>query len=818
MLKHRYSLSLIFFTICFNITCFSQEVFKIIGSVHDSLDKPIAESIIHLIKANNSSLVKVAITEINGSFSFELNTIDTFKILVNIPGYKKKLSDNLFFKENERELIVPAIVLRSSTTNLKEVSIVTKQSFIERKPDRIIVHPDAQISTAGSNAFELLSKAPGVIVNQSGEIKLKGKAGVIVYIDDKPTYLTGSELENFLRSLPTSSIKQIELISNPPAQYEAAGNAGIINFKTKKSKLGGLNGNTSLNYAQGRYARTNNNFNLNYSNSKFSLFSNIGGAVVNHYQDLKINRVYKNADLSTKSIFNQRTYIKVGSQSYNARLGMDYYLTPKTTIGFAAKAVYSPSKVTKDNLAGLFDSTGTMNSNVIANNSDRNTLQNGTFNFNIRHQFDSTGKFLTVDLDYVTYNVQLMQLFNNEVIQSNGDKIYADKQNGNLFSAINIYAFKSDYSRPLKHNDKFDAGIKSSFTQTNNDAKYTITQNNVTQPNYALSNQFLYNEIINAAYVNYSKGLKNLDIQAGLRFESTSLNANQLGNPIKDPSQFNRMYNNLFPTVFLSYKLDSSANHILSANYGKRIDRPFYKDLNPFVSPLDKYTFYAGNPYLYPSIAHNISIAYSYKNLFSLELTHNNVINQVRETIEINNGIYYSRPGNIGSTKQFNLSVQGSIPFTKWFTTNFYSELNYSEYKSKLYTEGLNTNGTYWYININNSINIQRGWSFELSGEYITNVTETQFIIGDFGHLALGIQKRLLKEKAMLKFSLSDVLFTNKIRGTINNLQLTYANWHSQRDTRVASVTFTYRFGKNINKKPRYNSTGSEAEQKRVKT
>ncbi len=790
----------------------AQNEYRIAGIVKDSLNQAIEGAIISLVNAKDNSLVKTTFSENNGSFEFQLNKPDTFNLLITATGFSNKVKQKITSDVSEQ-----TIILKNISQNLNEVTVITKQNFVERKIDRTIINPDAQISSAGTNAYDLLSKAPGVMVNQSGEIKMKGKAGVIVYIDDKPTYLSGTELENFLRSLTASSIKQIELITNPPAKYEAAGNAGIINFRTKKTRLQGLNGNVNLNYSQGRYARTNNNLNLNYSNKKIAIYSNFGASSINHYQDLTINRRYKNEDLSTKSIFTQNTYIKIGTESYNARCALDYYVNDKTTLGFSVKGMYSPTQINKYNYAFFLNPDNTLSSNVIADNNDKNELKNGTFNLNLRHQIDSSGKEITVDADHIRYNVNFKQTFKNDVILPDGANIYNDSQAGNLLSGINIYAFKADYSNPLKSNARFDIGLKTAYTETDNDAQYTLTQNEITLANYSLTNTFLYSEMVNAAYVNYTKTFLRLEMQAGLRFETTNLSAKQLGNPIVEGSSFSRNYQNLFPTVYLSYKLDTNANHVLSLDYGKRIDRPFYKDLNPFVSPLDKYTYYAGNPYLLPSIAHNINFSYGYKSLFALTLSYNNFIDQTRETIEINNGIYYSRPGNIGSTKQYNITFQGALPLQKWLTTNYVSEISYSEYKSKLYTEQLNSSGTYFYINLNNSIALKKGWAFELSGEYITNLTETQFVIGDFGHATSGIQKRILKDKGILKFSLSDILFTNRIRGTINNLQLTDAGWYSIRDTRVASINFIYRFGKNTSKKPKYNSNSAESETKRIK-
>lgn len=787
------------------------------GIVQDQNRNPSEGSIVSLLKAVDLSLIKTVFTETDGRFEFFLLESDSFKIIINQPGFKNYTSPTHHINTKDSVLNLSPIQLEAEAKNLQEVSITTKVPFVERKIDRTIINPEALISNAGGNAMDVLSKSPGIMVDENGNIKLKGKGGVMILIDDKPTYLSGSALEGFLKSLPAASIKHIEIMTNPPAHYEAAGNAGIINIKTKKNKLKGFNGNLSTNYAQGRYPRSNQNLGLNYTNKKISVFSNLSYGVFNGFHDLTIQRKYKNEDGTIKSVFDQNTYIKPSSQSYNARLGLDYYLSDRTTLGISSRGMFDASRVSSFNKANFINGDGTLNSLVIADNYETTDFKNGSLNLNFRHTFDSTGKMLTADLDYVAYATTINQSYKNDVYLPDGTNTYKDVQNGILPSEINIYAFKVDYTHPLKKDAKFDAGLKTSYTQTDNDAVYTITQDNVTQNNYNLSNHFKYDEMINAAYANYAKGFKRMDLQVGLRFESTQLDGRQLGNILKPASEFNRMYNSLFPTLFWSYKLDTASNNVITFSFGRRINRPFYQDLNPFIRPLDKYTFYEGNPYLRPTFAHNLSLAYGYKSLFTTTFSYNNTMNQIQETIEINNGIYYSRPGNIGSSVQYNLSLEASLPVKKWLTTTIYSEVQYAEYKSKLYTETLNAKGTYWYINVNNSFTFKKGWSAELSGEYITNFIDSQFSFGDFGDMTIGLQKKVFSDKGSLKFSLSDVLYTNRIRGRINNLYLTDANWFGPRDTRVASVTFSYRFGKMTNNKPKHTGSGSDTEQGRVK-
>lgn len=810
-MKFLFTLISVFFFTAF----FSQKNARITGSLSGQDKKLLEGAVVSLLSFKDLSIIKVAFTEASGQFEFDGLRTDSFKITIDLLGYKKYISDIIVIDSIRSDLNIK-IELEKEENKLEEVVITTKIPFVERKIDRTIINPEALISNSGGSALDVLSKAPGVIIDENGNIKLKGKSGITVFIDDKPTYLTGTELESYLRSLPSASIKQIEIMLNPPAHYEASGGA-IINIKTKKSKLKGINGSISANYAQGRYAKTSDNLSLNFTNKKISIFSNLNYGYQNNFHDLTIKRRYKNEDLSTSSVFNQNTYIHPKNDSYGIRLGLDYYVNDKTTVGISTRGLSNNSIVTKYNYAQFLNANDSLISTVIADNGQNSLFQSGSVNLNIRHQFDSAGTTLTADLDYVAYLTNTEQLYKNDVYLPDGTNSYSDIQNGALPSTINIYAFKSDYIQPLKHNDRFDAGLKTSYTQTDNDAVYLITQNNITQNNYNLSNHFKYDEMINAGYLNYTRSFKKLELQAGLRFEATILNGKQLGNVLKPYSSFNRNYNSLFPTVYISYKLDTAANNNVNLSYGKRIERPFYKDLNPFSSPLDKYTYYEGNPYLRPTFEHNVSLAYSFKEFFTTTLYYSNTLNNIQETVEIIDGIYYNRPGNIASSELASFSVEGSIPVTKWLTTNVYSELIYSHYKSKIYAETLNATGTCFFISTNNNFKFKKGWSAELSGQYITDQIDSQFSFGDYGFFNVGVQKKILKDLGSLKINMSDLLLTNRIRGTIHNLHLTDAIWYGLRDTRVLYITFSYRFGKTKNSKPKHSSTGAETEQNRVK-
>ena len=791
----------------------AQSTYQINGIVLDENGAGLDLCSVNLFTQSDSSFVKTAFTDQDGSYLISGVDQGKYFILVKQFGYVD------FRKEIEvnESLKIPSIKLVTDAQDLEHVVVTHKVPFIERKIDRVVVTPDALIANAGSNALEVLERAPGVTVDQNGVILLKGRSGVAVFINDKPSYLSGTELENYLRTLPAGSIKNIEIMENPPAKYEAEGNAGVININIKRSTMKGLFGNTSVSYRRSRYNSSNNSLNLNYNRNKVSLYANGYAGFWGSYQDLNINRYYLNEDNSLASSFAQNSYNENDGRYLNGKVGLDYYPTDKSTLGIAYKASTSPRNRNVDNTALVRNASGDLTQMVVADNLSQTTFKNNLVNMYFSHSLDSLGSKISIDADYVNYKSTNDQAFKNFQYNENEQLIYEDQINGEIPSEISIYALKSDYTKSLKGKSKLDAGLKTVLTKTDNEAIYSTTVAGVTTPDYGLSNRFLYDEWINSAYVNYSTEIGRVGLQMGLRGEFTELEGNQLGNAVTADTSFTRNYASLFPTFYASTKLDSAGNHGMYLSYGRRINRPYFQDLNPFISPLDKFTFYTGNPNLLPTYSHNVSLSYSFKNMINTSLSYSLVTDGIQETLEIQDSLYFSRPGNIASSQFLSLSVDGSFRVAPWYDINVYAEAALVSFKSDLYTEQLNSQGINLYASITNSFNLGKGWRIDLSGRILNNQVASQLLIMGYATADFGIQKKVLKGRGSLKVSASDLFFTRKGDGIINNLRLTDADWNSKFDSRSVRLTFSLRFGKSTRNKQKHNSSGSDSEQERVK-
>lgn len=717
----------------------------------------------------------------------------------------------------DQSIVLPGIQLERATQELEQVVVTQKIPFIERQIDRVVVTPDALIANAGSNALEVLERAPGVTVDQNGTVLLKGRSGVAIFINDKPSYLSGTELENYLKTLPAGSIKNIEIMENPPAKYDAEGNAGVININIKRSTLKGLFGNTTVSYRRSRYNGSNNSLNLNYNRNKVSIYTNVYAGLWKSYQDLNINRYYLNQDNSLSSSFEQNSFNENNGQYLDGKIGLDYYVSDKSTLGIGYKLSTSPSNRSVDNTALIRNASGDLTQRVVADNLSQTTFRNNLINAYFSHSLDSLGSKISVDADYVSYRSSNDQAFKNYQYNENEQLIYADEISGEIPSEISIYALKSDYVKTLKGKSKLDAGLKTVLTKTDNEAIYSTTVGGVTTPNYNLSNRFLYDEWINSAYVNYSTQLGPFGIQVGLRGEFTQLEGNQLGNAVTPDTSFTRDYASLFPTFYASTKLDSAGNHGMNFSYGRRINRPYFQDLNPFISPLDKFTFYTGNPNLLPTYSHNLSLSYSFKNMINTAVSYSLVSDGIQETLEIQDSLYFSRPGNIASSQFLSLSVDGNFNVTSWYNLNVYTEIALVSFKSDLYTEQLNSQGINMFASITNSFNLGKGWKIDLSGRALNDQVASQLLIKSYATMDFGVQKNILKGRASVKVAVTDVFHSRRGDGIINNLRLTNADWNSKYDSRSVRLAFSWRFGKSTMKKKKHTSSGSDSEQERVK-
>lgn len=788
---------------------------KVTGSIKDGGQQKIIDAAsVSLLKAKDSSLIKVAVTDKEGNFVIENVKEGAYLVLATSIGHTKTYSAVFTVSAEQPVANVGVLQLIPQDKNLAGVTVISRKPFIERKADRTVLNVESSISSTGSTALEVLEKAPGVTVDKDGNISLKGKQGVLIMVDGKPTYLSGPELTNMLRNMSSNQLDQIEIMTNPSAKYDASGRSGIINIKTKKNKQIGFNGSASTAYTQGIYSKTSNSLNLNYKKGKMNLFSTLSANYRNNFQNLNIYRRYTNDDKSTKAIFEQNSFRTRHNGNYNAKVGADFYVSKKTTFGIVVSGVTNPQAESGENTSYLKNNAGTVDSIVQAVSNEKSKWKNGSVNLNFRHVFDSTDREITADADYLRYRADKSQNFFNNSYTPDWLFKSGDNLVGELPSDIKIYSAKIDYTHPLKKGAKIESGVKTSFVETDNTAGYFNVVGNSKTPDYEKTNRFDYKENINAAYLNFNKEMKKWSVQTGLRLENTNYEGRQFGNPTRVDSAFKNSYTSLFPTLFVGY--NPTEKNQFSFSYGRRINRPDYEDLNPFLFFLDKYTYGAGNPFLKPMYSHVLEASHTYKQFLTTTLNYSYTKDLFNETFEQKGFATIVRQGNYGSMNDASVSVNAQIPVQKWWNMNVYTEGKYNQFKGILYGDKIDVHATTFLANVNNQFKFKKGWSAELSGWYRTKGVEGQIAIKSLGQMNAGVQKQVLKNKGTVKLNINDVLRTRNPRGEIN-FQNTEAKFNQNEDNRTVTVAFSYRFGKPIKGIQKRKTGGAGDEQGRVK-
>lgn len=807
------------FTTVFFLTlgAFAQTTGKITGTVMDENGKTLPATTVSLLKAKDSSLVKLAVTDKNGRYDFINIHEGKYLLSFTSVGYEKKFSSHIDVAASDVEM--PTMSLPQTAKNMSSVTVTAAKPFIESKIDRTVVNVEASPSSAGATAMEVLEKSPGISVNSDGVVSLRGKAGVIVMVDGKPTYLSATDLANMLKNMPASALDQIEIMTNPSSKYDASGNAGVINIKTKKGRNNGFNGSITLGIGTSIYRPENttyfmpksqNSFNFNYKKGKYNFFGNYNPNVFRGRNIMILDRNFVQDGVFTGSS-SQETRFKFGNENHTLKLGLDYAADKKNTFGIVVSGFTFHGRPTPISTQTLKDANGNATSTLVSKTTNDNKFNNFTGNLNWKHTFDSAGKELTADFDYVKYvstsDLLLASEFFDADYQHTGDLLLK----GHLPSDINIYSFKSDLTIPYK-GGRLEAGIKSSYVTNDNEVDYKRQLFDETWIADNRSNHFIYDENINAAYANVNKQLGKWSLQGGLRVENTIAKGNQISND----STFRRNFTNLFPSAFVSYGINK--NNQLTLSYSRRITRPNYQDLNPFTFFLDSLTYRVGNPYLLPQFTHNTELSYSFKSRMIITANYNNTSDVISQILRQNTEkkTTFLTAENVAKFRNMGLSITAPITVAKWWNINLFANVYNNRYKGVYNDEPIDIAFTSFNSNMSNTFQLGKGTTAELSGFYRFRGVDQLAVVEPLYQLSVAASKQILKGKGTVRLNVRDPFGWMHFRGE-NKYGDIDMRFHSRPDVRQVNATFTYRFGKaNAQSQPRRRNASSQEEQNRV--
>lgn len=783
------------------------------GNVSDKKNAPIAFATVSLLE--NQVQVSGAIANEEGKFRFvhPLHSEKTYLVKITALGYE---SLELKLPQAENSLLVKEfsrLLMNQKERRLKEVTIEGEQRAIEIDGSNIVFNVAKSINAQGLNALELVGRAPGITVGTDNNISLNGKSGASILIDGKQTYLSNREIAELLRSMSSSSIKSIEIISNPSAKYDASGTGGIINVKTIKSVAQGFNTSLTSGVSYGVYWRSNQDASFNWRKSRVNVFGNYNH-FLGHYSYL-----YGADRLQEGKFYNSFTDDIDKRNKMGSRLGADYAIDAKNTIGILLNGNFIFGGGITDTRTAIGNAQNQQTDQVLTAINDYYHQNTQRYNINLNYKYeDSVGRIINFDADYGDFTKRAGNLQSNT---------YRDAQStvlsDNLYRSLNgidigLKALKLDYTTKL-WKGKLEAGAKYSSISSGNDSKFLaiIPTGEVIDP--SRTNHFVYVEKIASAYVNYGRSIKKWQFQAGLRVENSASNGTlaNISAIAGNQTKTSRNYTNFFP--FLSATIKSGKSHHYSLSYGRRIDRPAYQNLNPFIYLLDELSFWQGNPFLEPQLSHRLQAQYVYKSSTIVGLTYTYTDKfSVEVTDTVDKTKIMMVPKNLGIQKHVALTLTQMINPKPWWNMTFNGTLfhlyNDIDFGSNRKLDLKQTAGR---------ANLQQIFKFtkDFTGEVVATYNSKRLVganqvIRPTSQVDVGLQRNFMNKNATLRLVVSDIYKGSKANSRQQVAGLSIRNY-SYYETRQVKLNFSYRFASGNSKGPRNRTSALENENGRIK-
>ncbi|MEO6729326.1 MAG: TonB-dependent receptor [Candidatus Dojkabacteria bacterium] len=802
MVKHLLFSFLIFYAgICLG----QQGNLAIKGSIY-TIENQNNDIDISLITSKDSIVVKSVISDQKGFFELTHLKAGVYLLFIKKLGYQSIFYGPIEVSSSVATVEIPQLQIIKKIQELNAVTVKASTPIIEKRNGKTIINVENSVFGIGSTGLEILQTAPGVSIDNEQHISLNGKRGVTLYIDGKASNLTGNDLIEYLKNIPTNNIAQIELMFTPSAKYDAIGNGGVINIKFKKGKNLGTSFTYSGGAGLGKNYRYNSGLNINSRGKKTNFFGNFDYARIKAIDNNFLNRNIKSND----SLFIINNDDLKDRNNYSLNLGLDYYLSKNHTIGFLINSAKNNFSSDEANNTQIFRQQS-LYSEILSSSFEDRSIKNTNLNLNYAGVLNKNGATLSVDFDFLNYDRNSEEDFSSDYHGTQLSAIAKPLElSNNSPSAIKLFSFKTDYTAVLKNNWFLDAGLKSSFANSESERNINLIQG--LNPFGNLISTFNYKENINAAYFIFRRKQDKSNLELQLRAEHTLAKGTS-----EDPTvHIDKNYLSFFP-VFL-YSRDVLKDDKISFSYNRRLNRPNYQDLNPFFYFLDQYTYNKGNINLKPSYANSFEINYLIKEKYSFSLRYNHVKDFTYTTYQQDDasGIAITSKSNFDYRKSYGMDIYLPYDIVKWWKANLSVEAYYEFFKFNSAFSGTIYNSSFSSTtNLFNMFSFGKGYTSQLNFHYETPTAYGIYNFKSAYYTNIGFAKSVLSGAGSLRFLFMDVFDTNSNRYSTYSYNLDLQA-KEKRETRNFRLSFSYKFGKSTIKATRNRKLGIDAEKSRI--
>ena len=781
------------------------------GKVADDVGQPVAYANVLVLSAADSSLVRGAVTTDDGDFELHNLISGQFILKVMMVGFADTHIGPFSLEAGDGTKEFGAVVLHEDAVLMNEVQVVAKKPLFEQKVDRMVINVASSITSSGLTILEVLERSPGVMVNrQSNAISLSGKSGVVVMINGRINYMPADAVTQLLDGMSSDNIEKIEIITTPPAGFDAEGNAGYINIILKDNLDEGFNGSYAFMLGYGKGEVGNASINFNYRKGKYNLFGDYNYVHEAQQQVFDFyRRIYLNGEQVETATRSERDPVR---NNHAARLGMDYQVNKKFLIGGLVSGFNTKWEMDADNVA-MISSNGHLDTVITIENQELNQWKNLGGNINGQYTFKE-GQVLKVDGDYLYYNDNNPTYYNNHYADGEGNFLFENYTRATKMTPISIAVGKVDYLMPIGKKSKLESGVKGTLSSFTNDVgvQYSTGQDWITDPE--LTNKYDLLEKIGAAYVSLESPLgEKTTVKFGLRYEYTDSN---LGSE-EEANIVDREFGAFFPSFYISRTLKE--NSAINFSYGKRITRPTFNDMAPFVIFLDPYTFFSGNPAVQPAISNNLELAYSFKSaLISFKYSvEDSAIANYQSTIVEGTNTQLIFTENLKQVTTYSLTFSTPVTPFKWW--NMYYNVGGVWQEAQKYQE--DKLETYEAGNINffstQTFTLPKEFTFELSGYYSSGGLFGIFKVKPFGSVNIGLQKKIGERGGTFRIGFDNLLDTEAYQDELDlPEQQEYYKAYLEFSQPTLKISYTRNFGNQKMKETRSHSTGAEEEKRRI--